>query len=95
MRRFELHRDRDVTGFSGTGIVAEGVEFTDGTAVLRWTSEIKTTVVHDGGMESVETLHGHDGLTRVVYLDDDDDGPARRRRPRRPRPGPDEVATEH
>jgi hypothetical protein len=28
MRRFELHRTEDLTGVSGTGVVAEGVKFT-------------------------------------------------------------------
>ena len=36
MRTFELHRDTDVSGVSGTGVVAEGVEFADGTTVVRW-----------------------------------------------------------
>lgn len=35
MNRFELVRDVDVTGISGTGVVAEGVEFSDGTVALR------------------------------------------------------------
>jgi hypothetical protein len=68
-RRFELHRDVDVTGVSGIGLVAEGVEFADGTAVTRWLTELATTVFHDQGAESVETLHGHGGHTHVVWLD--------------------------
>src|SRR4051794_16547249 len=34
--RFELHRDQDISGVSGVGVVAEGVAFTDGTVALRW-----------------------------------------------------------
>jgi hypothetical protein len=72
---FELHREVDVTGISGTGVVAEGVEFTDQTVVMRWlvtgTSRPAfvrpTTVMHEG-MHSVEALHGHDGKTKVVWL---------------------------
>ena len=37
-RAFVLQRNEDETGVSGTGIVAEGVEFSDGTVALRWTS---------------------------------------------------------
>lgn len=71
MRRFELHRDEDVSGVSGTGIVAEGVAFSDGGPVaLRWTSEWPTSVVfHDRGIESLEAVHGHNGRTRIVWLD--------------------------
>jgi len=71
MRRFELHRDEDVSGVSGTGIVAEGVAFSAGGPVaLRWTSEWPTSVVfHDRGVESLEAVHGHNGRTRIVWLD--------------------------
>jgi hypothetical protein len=69
-RRFELHRDTDHTGVSGTGIVAEGIAFTDGTVALRWKSEWPTSVVfHDRGVEAVQKIHGHGGATRIVWLD--------------------------
>ncbi len=69
-RRFQLHRVEDVTGVSGTGIVAEGVEFTGGVVALRWISEWPTSVVfHDRGMAAVEAVHGHSGKTRIVWLD--------------------------
>lgn len=68
-RAFVLQRDVDETGVSGTGIVAEGVEFSDGTVALRWTSEWPTSVVfHDRGMDSVNHVHGHGGKTRVVNI---------------------------
>lgn len=34
MRRFELHREEDVSGVSGTGVVAEGVAFSDGRVLM-------------------------------------------------------------
>src|SRR5690606_3093155 len=73
MRRFELHRDEDVSGVSGTGVVAEGVAFSDdGPVALRWTSEWPTSVVfHDRGVESLEAVHGHNGRTRIVWIDED------------------------
>lgn len=69
--RFVLVRDTDVTGVSGTGIVAEGVWWPHGDVVaLRWTSEWPTSVVfHDRGIASVEAIHGHNGATRIVWLD--------------------------
>ncbi len=69
MRRFRLVRDEDVSGVSGTGVVAQGVEFDDGTVVMRWLSALPTTVVHDRGIESVVGIHGHEGRTRVEWLD--------------------------
>ena len=66
MRTFVLERDEDVTGISGTGVVAEGVEFEDGTVALRWcVGEHRSTVIwpHIG---AVKAIHGHDGKTRIV-----------------------------
>ena len=68
MRRFELHREADVTGVSGTGVVVEGVEFTDGRCAYRWLTPTATTTVADS-IAHVEAVHGHDGRTAVVWLD--------------------------
>lgn len=68
MRTFKLVRDTDVTGVSGTGVVAEGVEFSDGTVAMRWCTEWPTSVVfHERGVEAVEKVHGHGGSTRIVW----------------------------
>lgn len=65
-RLFLLRRHEDVSGVSGTGIVAEGIEFSDGTAALRWTSDWPTSVAfHDRGIASVEAIHGHEGRTTI------------------------------
>lgn len=67
---FYLQRNEDATGVSGTGRVAEGVEFSDGTVALKWTSEWPTSVVfHERGIESVEVIHGHGGRTTIVFMD--------------------------
>ena len=70
-RRFQLQRDEDVSGVSGTGVVAEGVEFSDGKVCIRWVTnhQHQSTVIWDS-IESVEVIHGHDGRTRVCWLDD-------------------------
>lgn len=74
-RTFVLMRDVDVTGMSGTGPVADGVVFPDGTTVLRWRDVTgpnydrgvrATTVVHQSP-ESVIALHGHNGVTRIEW----------------------------
>lgn len=67
MKTFVLFREEDVTGISGTGIVAEGVEFSNGKTVIQWVvGEHQSTVVWDN-IEAVEAIHGHGGATKIVY----------------------------
>jgi hypothetical protein len=68
VRRFTLIRHEDVTGVSGTGFVAEGVEFSDGIVVVRWRGAHATTTVHES-FASVEAIHLHGGRTSAVWLD--------------------------
>jgi hypothetical protein len=73
-RRFVLQRHEDVSGVSGTGVVAEGVLFSNGVVALQWTSEFPTSVVfHQRGMESVVAIHGHNGATAIEWAGDDDE----------------------
>jgi len=65
-RVFRLIRTEDVSGVSGTGIVADGVVFPDGVTVLRWRTVGGSTAIYDS-VESVERIHGHDGSTRLVW----------------------------
>ncbi len=67
MRLFTLERDEDVSGVSGTGTVAEGVEFSDGRVAMRWQVGVpRSTVIWDS-IEDAITIHGHDGRTRLVW----------------------------
>lgn len=68
MRMFVLQRDEDETGVSGTGVVAEGVEFTDGSCVMRWRATFTSTAVYDN-IKVLETIHGHNGKTKIVWRD--------------------------
>ena len=68
MRRFLLQREHDVSGVSGTGVVAEGVQFTDGRVVMRWLGDYPSVVLH-GSMGDVERIHGHGGASRVSWID--------------------------
>lgn len=68
LRRFVLQRDRDETGVSGTGIVAEGVAFSDGRATLRWLGEYSSVVVWDT-IDNLVAVHGHNGATRLRWID--------------------------
>jgi hypothetical protein len=71
MRTFRLYRGKDMSGVSGTGYVAEGVEFSDGTVVLRWTSKTPTTEIHPD-IGTLRLLHGHYGSTRVEWTEGHD-----------------------
>lgn len=69
LRRFALVRDVDVTGTSGTGVVALGVMFPDGHAVMRWVvGEYRSTVTWES-VDAIEAIHGHKGCTRLVWED--------------------------
>lgn len=67
---FVLHRHEDKSGVSGTGLVAEGVEFSDGSVALRWHGEYPSTAAWED-IRGVEAIHGHGGLTVVEYAEPD------------------------
>lgn len=68
MNRFELHRDIDVTGVSGSGVVADGVLFPDGTVCIHWRGPCPSTVVWQSIADAI-AVHSHGGKTRFVWLD--------------------------
>lgn len=65
MRKFYLLRHKDVNGFSGTGVVAEGVIFDDGTGAFTWLTPMKTVTTF-WKMADIRKMHGHDGKTEIV-----------------------------
>jgi hypothetical protein len=67
VRPFELVRYRDPSGVSGTGVVAEGCVFTDGSVALRWRGNNPATAVWPD-LESVLAVHGHHGATEVRWM---------------------------
>lgn len=69
-RRWQLQRHEDKTGVSGTGIVAYGVEWADGTVAYRWTTNPATHQIADS-IDDVENIHGHGDSTEVVWIDDE------------------------
>lgn len=71
MRRFVLDRKEDETGISGIGIVAEGVQFTSGRCSLTWLTPYSSVAVYDS-IEDVEAIHGHNGKTIIVWIDEPD-----------------------
>ena len=72
-RRFNLVRAIDVSGVSGTGIVAQGVEFVTGKAVINWCSrDIKSVTIYDS-INDVLRIHGHGEATKIEFLDGGED----------------------
>jgi hypothetical protein len=65
---FELIRHADISGVSGTGTVAEGCVFTDGSVALRWRGRNPSTAVWPD-LDSIIAVHGHSGSTVVRWLD--------------------------
>uniref|UniRef100_UPI0035D9AFEB hypothetical protein n=4 Tax=Bacteria TaxID=2 RepID=UPI0035D9AFEB len=68
-RLFRLQRDHDVSGVSGTGHIADGVLWPDGTVTLRWIGDRPSTVHWDRLSDAV-AIHGHNGATRIVWADE-------------------------
>lgn len=68
IKTFKLVRNKDVTGISGTGIVAVGCYFQSfgGLAVMQWLTEFASTAWYIGGWEQIELIHGHNGKTQIV-----------------------------
>ncbi|MDQ6673878.1 MAG: hypothetical protein M3069_24570 [Chloroflexota bacterium] len=63
---FHLLRDKDESGVSGIGWVAEGAVFLNGWVVLVWPSQTPSLNLYPS-LEAVEAVHGHGGLTRIVF----------------------------
>jgi hypothetical protein len=68
MKRFMFKRTEDVSGVSGTGYVAEGIEFGDGSVAIRWVGDHPSTAVWDSIEDAIQ-IHGHGGKTTVEWLD--------------------------
>jgi hypothetical protein len=64
-RTFKLVRIRDVSGVSGTGVVAEGIVFHDGQVALSWFGKYHSLEIHPS-LQQVLDIHGHDGATVAV-----------------------------
>jgi hypothetical protein len=81
-RRFRLLRHRDVTDVSGTGFVADGIRWRDGTASVIWLSDRPSIAFWyriGEGMSDAEWVHSHGGGpdTTVVWTDEESPASAR------------------
>lgn len=69
-RRFRLFRHEDVSEVSGTGVIAHGVQWPDGTVALRWAiPDMPPSTALWESIEAVEAIHGHQGKTVVEWVD--------------------------
>ncbi|WP_143662383.1 hypothetical protein [Streptomyces sp. Amel2xC10] len=69
---FVLRRDRDLSGVSGTGIVADGVLFPDGQAAIHWRGKWALTTPHPDGIASIIDIHDHGGRgdLHIIWADE-------------------------
>jgi hypothetical protein len=70
MKRFYLQRNQDASGVSGLGKVAEGCQFDTGWCALVWLTEASSMCYYPS-IEILEKIHGHQGATQVVWIDDE------------------------
>lgn len=70
-RRFVLYRHEDMTGPSGTGVIAMGVLWYDGSASIQWLQTYASIVYwpSPNALEAIEKVHGHHGKTEVIWMD--------------------------
>ncbi len=70
-RRFILNRMEDECRVSGTGLVAEGVQFSSGKCVITWLTRTPSVAVYEN-ISDVEAVHGHGGKTEITWVDPDE-----------------------
>ena len=68
MKEFYLKRLEDASGTSGVGIVAEGIEFTNGQCVIHWLTLYSSIAVYPS-MKELINIHGHLGKTVVEFYE--------------------------
>ncbi len=66
---FKLVRHEDVSGISGTGLVAYGCEYPDGTCTLRWCvgGKAGSTAVY-ATLEDLMSIHLHGDKTILSWI---------------------------
>lgn len=81
-RHFEMWRDRDISGVSGEGLIAEGwqydvpyqvtlpdgsvLDLASGWCLIYWRGKHRSAVFWPS-FEDAEAVHGHGGATRFVW----------------------------
>lgn len=65
IKTYRLLRKQDVSGVSGTGHIADLALFQDGSCVVRWRTEFRSTCVY-ASFDAALIIHGHGGATEFV-----------------------------
>lgn len=68
LRRFVLIRAEDVSGVSGTGIIAEGALSCTRKVVLFWLTKYQSVAIYET-IDDLMAIHGHDGRTVIKWVD--------------------------
>lgn len=63
-----LKRNQDISGVSGTGIVAVGVQLPSGQCVIEWLTFTSSIGIYRN-VEHITEVHGHEGSTEVCFGD--------------------------
>ena len=69
-RRFVVERTQDISGVSGIGIVASGVVFPSGKAVMEWLTFHSSMTVFQN-VDDITKIHGHGGATTIKFIDEE------------------------
>lgn len=69
MNTFLLRRDKDVSGVSGTGIVAQACEFDNGMVAVSFISGDVRSVSVYSSLADAKIIHGHNGDTEFIKID--------------------------
>ena len=69
MKRAYLDRLKDISGISGTGKIAEVAVSSDGRVAVFWPEPFPSVAVFSNN-KAMLGAHGHNGRTKLVYLDD-------------------------
>ncbi len=67
-RRFVMVRSKDISGVSGTGVVAEGTVFSNGAVAYTWLTHMNT-MAWAPSIDVLKNIHGHGGSTKIVFID--------------------------
>ena len=66
VKTFYLLRKEDVSGVSGTGIVAYGAVLPSGRTIMEWCS-FHSTITIFNNLEDLVKIHGHGEATEVIF----------------------------
>lgn len=67
MKQFLLNRKEDISGVSGTGVIAHGVILPSGRVVMEWVTKHKSIAIYDS-IDEIQMLHAHPGKTELIYI---------------------------